>query len=272
MPTLGAMDISIHYEELGDDSATPVLLLSGLGGVGRSWGPQIDRFAADYHVVLPDQRGTGRTTRARTGYTTSQLAADAAAVVDHLDLGPVHVVGSSTGGAIAQFLALDRPDLVRSLTLASSFAFFDAYLAREFAVRRKMVEQWGRRDALEAFSLFLFSPRFTADHPDSVTAWIDAASRAPYSDDDRRIDLQRIDMVAAHDTRDRLGEIDKPTLVVSGDHNACTTLHQSERLAAAIPGARLAVLAGGGELIEREQDHEFFEVVRSFIDGVEQGR
>jgi aminoacrylate hydrolase len=72
--------------------------------------------------VLPDHRGTGKTTRATDGYTIAQHAADMAALLRHLELGPTHLVGSSTGGAIAQGMALDHARLVRSLTMSSSFA------------------------------------------------------------------------------------------------------------------------------------------------------
>ena len=110
-------------------------------------------------MILPDQRGTGLTTRALDGYSTQQLAADMASLLEHLDVGPAHVVGASTGGAIAQYMALESPRLVRSLTLSSTFARFDAYTRREFEVRRKLAAEWDRRDLLSSYSLFLFGPR-----------------------------------------------------------------------------------------------------------------
>jgi aminoacrylate hydrolase len=75
-------------------------------------------------VILPEQRGTGRTTRAADGYITGQMAADMAALVEHQDRGPVYVVGESTGGAIAQYMALNHPHAVRSLVMSSTFARF----------------------------------------------------------------------------------------------------------------------------------------------------
>src|SRR5580698_4728740 len=106
MATLETQNISLHYDLLGTPGKPLVLMIAGLGGTGSSWGAQVERFASDYRVVLPDQRGTGQTTRAAEGYTTAQLATDFAALLAHLDLGPAHVVGTSTGGAIAQMMAL----------------------------------------------------------------------------------------------------------------------------------------------------------------------
>ncbi len=101
MATLNTQGISQYYELLGDPANAAVMMISGLGGVGGSWGPQIKRFAERYHVILPDHRGTGHSTHSPDGHTTEQLATDMASIVANLDLGPVHVVGSSTGGAIA---------------------------------------------------------------------------------------------------------------------------------------------------------------------------
>ena len=172
MATLDVNGFTQYYEQLGDTSKSPVLMISGLGGVGASWGPQVKRFAEQYNIILPDHRGAGRSTHTSDGYTTQQLAQDMASLVEHLDLGPMHVLGASTGGAIAQYMALDHPHTVRSLTLSSTFARFDAYTHREFQVRRKMAEQWSRPEFFAGYSLFLFSPRYTSEHPELVQAWI----------------------------------------------------------------------------------------------------
>ena len=266
MPTCITEGFTQYYELLGDPAAPPVLLISGLGGVGASWGSQIERFAKDHFVILPDQRGTGRTTHAADGYSTQQLALDMLALVDHVGLPSVHVVGASTGGAIAQHMALERPEVVRSLTLSSSFARFDSFMHREFEVRRKMAVEWERFELLSAYSLFLFSPRFANEHPERVSQWIEAASRV--RDDEaasRKIDLQRIDMIAAHDVAARLGEIAQPTLVLCGDNNHCTPMPVSEELARGIQSAELVVFEDAGELIEIERAERYFDVVSSFI-------
>ena len=266
MPSLETQGISLYYELHGEPSAPPVLLITGLGGVGKSWGEQVQRFASSYHVVLPDQRGTGQTTHAQDGYTTQQLADDMAALVDHLRLGPVHVVGASTGGAIAQYLALEHAEIVRSLTISSSFARFDPFVRREFEIRRKMAAEWDRHTLMSAYSLFLLGPRFTYDHPDRVSQWIERAASNPSGPADREIEFKRIDMIAAHDAYDRLGEIRTPTLVTCGTHNFCTTLALSEEIAARIPGAELVTFDDAGELIEFEQPEKFFQTVSRFID------
>jgi aminoacrylate hydrolase len=266
MATLTTQGISLYYELLGNPANPPVLLIAGLGGVGTSWGPQIERFAAKYHVIVPDQRGTGRTTRAADGYTTEQIAADMAALVRHLGRGPVHVVGESTGGAIGQYMALNHPDTVRSLIMSSTFARFDAYAQRQFEVRRKVLAESDRETVYNLYALFLFSPGYTRKHPGKVQAWIDRVVAQPVGPQDLEIALKRTDMIMAHDTLAELGAIRQPTLILCGDHDFCTPPQLSDEIADAVPGAELVVLQDGGHLIELEQEDEYFQVVSSFVD------
>lgn len=151
MATLETQGISLYYETYGDRGKPPVMLIAGLGGTGASWATQVRHFAEKYMVIVPDHRGTGRSTRTLDGHVTSQLALDFAALIEHLDLGPMHVVGSSTGGAVAQYMALDHAASVRSVTLASTFARFDPFMKLEFEVRRKMAEGWDRKSLLSGF-------------------------------------------------------------------------------------------------------------------------
>ena len=219
MATLETQGITLYYETFGEPSNPPVMLLSGLGGTGASWSGQTARLAKSYFVVVPDHRGTGRSTHSQTGYSTIQLAADMSSLVKDLDLGPTHIIGASTGGAIGQMMALNHPDTVKTLTLVSSFARFDSFMRRQFELRRKLVAESGARGArevYEAYSLFLFAPRFAREHPESVEAWIDRAAAQPVPPENRNIALQRIDMIAAHDALLRLGEIRQSCLAVCG--------------------------------------------------------
>jgi aminoacrylate hydrolase len=266
MPNVDTQGISLHYEIYGDASKPPVLLVTGLGGYGKSWGAQIDHFSQQYRVVVPDHRGVGQSTHTLDGHTTEQLATDMASLVDHLALGPMHIVGASTGGAIAQYMALNHASSVSTLTLSSTFARFDAFARREFEVRRKITAEWDPPELYAASVLFLLSPRYTREQPEKVSAWIDRAAASFGGPQDREIAVKRIDMIIAHDALSRLGEIKKPTLVICGDHNLCTPLPLSEELASAIPGAELEVLQDAGELIDIEKEHDFFRLVSSFID------
>lgn len=266
MPTLTSENISTYYELHGDPGNPPVLMITGLGGVGAEWGPLIKEFAKTYYVIVPDQRGTGRTTHAPDGYTTAQLARDMVNVVRHLDVGPVHLVGASTGAAIGQHMALDHPGTIRSLTMSGAFARFDAYARRGSHVRRTLVLQSERRTRYECYACFLFSPRFTREHPERVQAWIDGMVDLAESEADHEIVVKRIDMIASHDTLDRLDEIRQPCLVLCGDRDVAAPLPHAEEIVDAVPNSELIVFEDAGHLIEYERADEFLDVTTRFID------
>src|SRR5438270_233246 len=77
-------------------------------------------LAARHRVIAFDQRGTGATPPSAGKYSTRLFAADALGLLDALDVEPAHVVGHSMGGRVAQWMALERPDRVRSLVLAAT--------------------------------------------------------------------------------------------------------------------------------------------------------
>lgn len=260
--TLG--HIRIHYEEAG--SGNPVMLLTGLGGVGRAWGDLVPQFAAEFHTIVPDHRGTGQSSRPRPDdepYTIAALAADMAGTLRQIGCGPAHIVGSSTGGALAQVMALDHPEVVRSITLASSWARADNHFRHQFAARKRILLEAGLAAYTEASALLLYSPQFVRDRYDVVRAWCDRAA----GNTDLEIMAARIDMIVAHDTMDRLGDISVPTLVIVGDIDACTPPVLSKELAAGISGAEYAELPGG-HLIYKEQPDQFWSSVATFLRSV----
>jgi aminoacrylate hydrolase len=231
--------VEIFYETKGRGS--PLLLLAGLVGVGRSLGPQLELFAQRHCVILPDHRGTGRSSKTLAGQTIAQHAADMAALIRAQGKGPAHIVGTSTGGAIAQVLALEHSDLVKSVTIACSWAGPDPFLLRQFQLRRRFLAEGALR-AAEVNALFLWDPQFQSRHPDKVSDWVAAAATAPF---DAAIAEARIAMILAHDQRARLGAIRCPVLVVGANRDFCTPRHLSEEIQARIAHAELAILEGG---------------------------
>jgi aminoacrylate hydrolase len=262
MAKLETHGISLHYELLGNSGKPQVMLIAGLGGAGASWGVQAELFAKDHFVVLPDHRGTGQTTRSTDEYTIAQHAADMASLMEHLGLGPTHLVGRSTGGAIAQLMALDHAAQVRSVTMASSFARADAWLKRQFALRRKLMAEADMNTVYACYVMFLFAPDYVSRNEHAVAAWIERVAALP---PEREIALKRIDMILAHDALSRLRAIRQPVLVLCGDKDFCTPVHLSEEIAQAIAGAEFVVLPGGGHFIHFEQEQRFFETVAHFL-------
>ena len=106
------------------------------------WIPQVQAFAAAYRTVIFDNRDAGQSSMADSDYEIADMARDALALADDLELDTFHLLGVSMGGAIAQEIALQAPERVRTLTLAVTFPAGSAYARR----LRRGVERPGRPD------------------------------------------------------------------------------------------------------------------------------
>jgi aminoacrylate hydrolase len=122
----------LYYEVHGQ--GPPLVLVSGLNGVGAFWKPHLDALSRNYRVVLHDHRGTGRSSPSRIDYSVEQMAGDLVELLDHLEIGKADIVGHSTGGAICQVLGIDHPGRVASLVLSATWTVADGYF-----------RPWGRR-------------------------------------------------------------------------------------------------------------------------------
>lgn len=118
MPFLERADAKISYEIFGE--GPPLLLLAATAFHGGVWKYfDVPELARTFQVIIFDQRGTGKSTTQSTGFSTPILADDALALLDSLNLLSAHILGHSNGGRVAQFIAANYPDRVRSLILAS---------------------------------------------------------------------------------------------------------------------------------------------------------
>src|ERR687897_2379071 len=118
----------LYYEVHGEGE--PLLCVHGLACDTLAWIPQIHGFSAAYRTVIFDNRDVGRSSMAEEDYEIADMARDALALADQLGLDTFHLVGISMGGAIAQEIALQAPDRVRTLTLAVTFHDSGAYARR----------------------------------------------------------------------------------------------------------------------------------------------
>ncbi|WP_137809270.1 MULTISPECIES: alpha/beta hydrolase [unclassified Gordonia (in: high G+C Gram-positive bacteria)] len=251
----------LDTEVFGDGE--PLLLIGGMSAHRGMWTDELlDALTPHFSVAAYDHRGIGTSSRAEGPFTIADLAADARGILDGLGWDSAHVLGTSMGGMIAQELALNSPDRVRSLVLGCTTAGGPGAIgAPGSSGAARLVEAISSRDADRvariAFEVNL-SPEFIAragafDHfvsmsrqrrvPSAVVAWQAGAC-------------------AAHDTRDRIGSLDMPTAVIHGDVDEMIAVAEGERLADLIPQATLARWSGVGHMFWWERPDETAEVVR----------
>src|SRR5712691_918895 len=240
----------IAYELRG--AGLPLVLVAGTGYPGATWPPEFIAPLAERHAVLTfDHRGTGATPPSAERYSTRLFAKDALGLMEGLRLDRAHVLGHSMGGRVAQWMALDRPERIRTLVLAATGPGQfrdDRPVTRGVPVHaaKAMIELGYERYMREHIAETFFTPEFRAAHPQRV-AWLHQAYW------DARPDLENyLKHVVArqgHQTAERLGEIRMPTLVLIGDRDTAamgTGVHtdQSDYLLSHIAGATKRVLEG----------------------------
>ncbi len=114
---------SLHFLDPNPDGTPAVLLLHGLGASGAMWSLQCEVLtSAGLRPIAPDMPGFGHSPYDGRGWSFRRVAIEMKGLLEELQTGPVHVVGLSLGGVVAQQCTLDFPHLVRKLVLVSAFA------------------------------------------------------------------------------------------------------------------------------------------------------
>ncbi len=250
MPVVRLGDLPMHHQLRGD--GVPIVLVAGTGYPGATWHPDLVEPLAARHAVLTfDHRGTGATPSTPERYSTRLFAGDALDLMDALGLPAAHVVGHSMGGRVAQWMALDRPDRVRSLVLAATGPGelrADRPVTRGIPVHtaRDMIELGYERYMREHIAATFFTPEFVASEPERVewlvrAFWEHRPSLEEY--------LRHVVARQEHQTADLLAGIRRPALVLIGDrdtHQGGTGVHweQSAYLVERLPAAERRVIEG----------------------------
>jgi pimeloyl-ACP methyl ester carboxylesterase len=257
--------VDLYYEEVGSGPA--LLWVPGTGLRGRTWEQQMAAFADRFRCISVDLRGSGESTGADTDFTVADLAVDLARLLDALDVTTVTVVGLSLGSAVAQELALLRPDLVTGLVLLATWSStsVEHHVRRHFESRLYALEH-GPVDVYAQFAFWMSSP-WLFDHEPELQASVENRLREQMSPSlSGTAGHFRADLT--HETRDRLPDIDCPCLVVHGDDDLITLPWYNATVASLIPGAVLATIPRAGHLSWLERPAALTALIEEFLMGI----
>lgn len=248
---------------VGAHGAGPaVMLIAGLGGRAAFWSSQVHALKTDFKLILHDHRGTGASARDLCRYSISQMATDALAVLDHFAVDKAHIVGHSTGGAIAQYLALHHPNRVNKVVISASWCGPNAYLQALFKLRREILLELGPEAYLTDGQLRGFPAHIMLEKAGSIEA--DKKARlAQFPGPD--IEQRRMDAILEHDLREKLPEIAAETLVICAADDQITPLPLSEECASLISGAQLKVLPTGGHFAPQAVPQLYTPAIQHFL-------
>lgn len=251
----------LHYEVHGEGEEV-VVLSAGLGGAGAFFAPQMEALTARYRVVLYDQRGTGRSDRALPSpYSVAHMADDIASVIEAVG-GPAHVVGHAAGGLAGLQLALDRPQLLRSLTVINGWSRPDPHIARCFRTRISLLNDSGPEAYVHAQPLFLYPANWISEHA-SRLAEEERHHVTGFQGRDNM--LARINALLAFDIDARLPQIATRTLVSASADDMLVPSLCSERLAQRLANATLDIVPWGGHAFTATASEAFNSTLLAFL-------
>ncbi len=277
MPTAKIRDVELYYEEHGQ--GVPLLCIMGFATDSTGWLLQIPTFAERYRTIVFDNRGVGRSAKPGGAYTIHEMADDAVALLDHLDVGRAHVLGLSMGGMIAQELALRHPGRVRGLVLAATFPepdvateeqrkFVFTEMGGTISESGEMKIDFSAANPMMFFQHLLplvFNPSFIQTELPRLMPLFAGALQWGFS---LEAIMGQMQAIMSHRSTDRLHQIAAPTLVMTGDADRLIAPANSDILAKSIPGSRLVRVPGGSHGFNFEQPDVFNRTVLDFLETV----
>jgi 3-oxoadipate enol-lactonase len=241
-------DGSIAWREVGplepDAPGEPVLMIMGLGASSRLWYRLLPWISARYRAIVFDNRGTGHSTAVRSRLTMRGLADDAVSVLDAGGFDCAHVIGASMGGMIAQHVALEHRERVRSLTLACTTAGGRSGAPPwRLMVASALRPVLGSRRSFPLVAPLLYAGATRRDGRERLREDLEIRM----ADNTSALTVYaQMGAIATHDTRARLRELaGLPTLVLHGREDALVPPERARELAEGIPGARFELVPAG---------------------------
>ncbi|MFT7840278.1 3-oxoadipate enol-lactonase [Saccharothrix sp. BKS2] len=241
----------VHHAEHGPPDGPAVVLSGSLGSDLTMWDPQVGPLvAAGFRVVRYDHRGHGASPVPPGPYRLADLAGDATALLDRLGVRRAHWVGLSLGGMVGMWLAAHRPERVGRLVLCCTSAAPGP--AEGWTGRAAAVRAGGTEAVADAVVARWFTPGWRAADPART-----ARHRAVVAATPAEGYASCCEAIATMRLTDVLPRITAPTLVLSGAEDPATPPEHGERIARAVPGARLEVVAGAAHLGTAERPGRF---------------
>ena len=251
----------LHHLDTNPSGSPVILLIHGLGVNSESWVYQLQPLSdAGFRPIPIDVPGFGKSPYDGKGWSLERAAQSAALLVELLDTGPVHVVGISMGGVIAQQFALDFPSLTRKLVLVNTFS----------VLRPSTLNGW-----------FYFLRRFMLAHLVGIPTQAKVVAQRVFPGNGQDFLRQTfVEQVLQADPRayraamralgfcdisHRLGQIKAATLVITGQDDSTVPAHSQRMLSEHIPTARQVIIPNAGHAVSVERPDVFNELLISFL-------
>jgi pimeloyl-ACP methyl ester carboxylesterase len=265
MPIAQTDNLNIYYERIGQGQ--PLVMIRGVGSNVDHWYEQVPVLSKKYQLLVFDNRGIARSSDPAGSFSTKDMAADTAALMEAVGIKKARVLGYSMGGMIAQELALAYSDKISGLILVATDCGAGLRIEAQPEYARLFTEmiRLGTNEAKTAAAGCLFAKQTFESRPDIIQRYAEVSLRFPAPQKTLERQWAAIDQ---HDACSRLQNITAPTLVITGSEDVLIPPENSRVMAERIPDAQLCSIDGGGHLFVVEQPQQFNEAVIDFLDGL----
>lgn len=290
---VGPSKIRIVYQRFGDPTLPPVFLIMGAGAQMIAWpeGFCIELASRGLHPIRFDNRDAGLSTHftdapipdfqavqagdfSTVTYTLSDMAADTVGLMDALGFNSVHLVGASMGGMIAQTVAIEYPERVRSLTSMMSTTGDPSVGQPDYSALAELGappsdDRQGFIDWQVQALKRIGSPKYPLDE---ITAAKNAGRAWDRDHDPLGMLRQSVAVIKSGDRTEKLRLLSVPTLIIHGEDDKMVDISGGRATAAAIPGAELITIKGMGHGLPKPLWPEFAQRIADLIHRVESTR
>jgi pimeloyl-ACP methyl ester carboxylesterase len=250
-------EIQMYYETIGHGE--PVVFIHGLGSSARDWENQIGFFSKIYQVILFDVRGHGKSDKPPGPYSIPLFSRDLIALLTALQIGPVHVVGISMGGMIGLQLAVDAPELVKSLVVVNS--------GPEMVVRtlKERIQIWQRFLIVRLLGMRKMGAVLSGRlFPKPEQGELRKVFVERWAENDPRAYRDAMSALVGWSVSEQLEKIACPVLVVAADEDY-TPVEAKASYIKRLQHGELVVIADSRHATPVEQPDEFNKVVMAFL-------
>ncbi|MBM3154786.1 MAG: alpha/beta hydrolase [Chloroflexi bacterium] len=273
MPTIKLSKIEMNYEVAGE--GPPLVFIPGLYSSAVTSGlnalrPYFDKRDKHYKIIIADSRGCGLSSKVDFDFSTEDMAEDWNELLEVLKVKEAFIVGSSMGSMIAQYLAINHSDKVRSLVLVDSIARANKYLIKTLDFWCLVLERFDYADFSKLVNLMCLPWTLYEQYYDQIDQLERLAKEMLGSLPlfDHTAYKRLCHAIAMHDCMDKIHGVKVPTLVVSGDNDLICPAPLAEAMAGMMPAAGFVLVKDSGHGVALQQTEQLGELILKFHDQV----
>jgi pimeloyl-ACP methyl ester carboxylesterase len=261
MPVVKVNNININYSLIG--KGEPLVMIMGLNAPQSGWNDQISFFKKHYQLITFDNRGSGKSDKPKGPYSIRTMADDTVELMKSLGIDRANFMGTSMGGMIAQEIAINYPERVIKLVLASTYACQD-HKSNGSTSEMDRAVQSSAKLGLALVNLAFNKPlsRFWIVLMVKIQSGFTTASEK--ASNKTGFEAQFV-ACSKHDALERLPLLKAPTLVITGTADRVVRPSSSEVIAGKVPNSRLVKIENGSHAVNMEMKNIFNQQVLSFL-------